>query len=91
MLIGSDFNRRCEMILLAAGKESEYEADRKIDVSSLTQKLNLDRVEIRSMFQYLIDKKLIRIETIGGPQLYGHISLTGKGLMKIRAIQKRKD
>lgn len=91
MLIGSDFNKRCERILLAAGEESGFEANAFIPVNSISDKLKLDRVEIRNMFQYLIDLKLIRIETIGGPELYGHISLTEKGLLKIRSIQNKID
>lgn len=89
MLIGSDFNKRCEKILLAAGKECDYVTDKKISVEVLTKELELDRVEIRHLFQYLIDLKLIKIETIGGPALYGHISLTQKGILKVKSLENK--
>ena len=89
MLIGSDFNKRCEKILLAAGRECNYTLGTKISVEVLTEELKLDRVEIRHFFQYMIDLKLIKIESIGGPALYGHISLTKKGILKIKSLKSR--
>lgn len=88
MLIGSDFNRRCETILLAAGDECGLKSGEKISVVDLADKLGLDRVELRHLFQYMVDLKLIRVESIGGPALYGHISLTKKGVLKIKSIKK---
>jgi len=89
MLIGSDFNKRCEKILMAAGRECNYTLGTKISVEALTEELKLDRVEIRHFFQYMIDLKLIKIESIGGPALYGHISLTQKGLLKVKSLEKK--
>lgn len=89
MLIGESFNKICEKILLLAGDMSELEPGRKISVLRLSEELNLERNEIRNTFEYLIDLKLIKIESIGGPVLYGHISLTGKGIQKLKSIQKR--
>lgn len=89
MLIGSDFNRRCETILLAAGDECELKPGEKISVADLADKLGLDRVELRHLFQYMVDLKLIRVESIGGPTLYGHISLTKQGMLKIRSIREK--
>lgn len=89
MLIGSDFNKRCEKILLAAGREAEFKSGKKVSVEKLAQKLNMDRVEIRNMFRYMTDLKFIEIISIGGPVLYGHISLTEKGIAKIQALKGR--
>lgn len=89
MLIGSDFNRRCEKILMVAGRESNFKEGKKISVETLAEALKMDRVEIRNLFQYMIDLQFIKAETIGGPALYGHISLTKKGLLKIKSMMKQ--
>lgn len=89
MLIGSDFNRRCETILLAAGEKCGFKAGEKIPVTELSDRLGLDRAEVRQMFQYMVDLKLIRVESIGGPTLYGHISLTKRGLLKINSLKEK--
>ena len=86
MLIGSDFNRRCEKILLAAGRETEFEAGVNIPVEKLAHTVNMDRVEIRNLFRYMIDLHFIKEESIGGPVLYGHISLTDKGVKKAKSL-----
>ena len=86
MLIGSDFNRRCEKILLAAGREADFEAGINISVEKLARTLNMDRVEIRNLFRYMIDLHFIKEESIGGPVLYGEISLTEKGIEKAKSL-----
>jgi hypothetical protein len=91
MLIGSEFNRRCEKILIAAGRETDFTAGEKISVEKLAKKLRMDRVEIRNLFRYMIDLQLIKEESIGGPALYGHISLTKKGVLKVKSLMKRYD
>lgn len=91
MLIGSDFNKRCEKILLAAGREAEFKAGKKVSVEKLARKLNMDRVEIRNLFRYMTDLKFIEIVSIGGPVLYGHISLTEKGIGKINSFMNKPD
>lgn len=91
MLIGSDFNRRCEKILMTAARESGFREGEKISVESLAETLNMDRVEIRNLFQYMIDLQFIKAESIGGPALYGHISLTKKGIIKIKSLIKGSD
>lgn len=89
MLIGSDFNRRCEMILLEAGYVSDFQAEVDISVDDLAEKLKMDRVEIRNLFKYMIDLGYIEVKSIGGPVLYGHISLTNKGLNKAVKLNNR--
>lgn len=86
MLIGSDFNKKCENILKAAARESEYEQGKKVPVIKLAADLKMDRVEIRTLFQYMVDLDLINVESIGGPTLYGHISLTQKGVLKAKKL-----
>lgn len=87
MLIGSNFNKLCEKILLAAGEQADYSAGKRVSVKKLAELLDLDRTEVRNAFQYIEELDLISVETIGGPLLYGHISLTKKGLLKIKKIR----
>jgi repressor of nif and glnA expression len=88
MLIGKGFNKKCEQILSEAAEISDYESGYKISVEELNKNLDFGRKEIRYYFEYMSDQKLIELTTIGGPFLYGHITLTDKGIAKIRAIQK---
>lgn len=90
MLIGNNFNKRCENILLAAGEQSGNRPENKISVSKLTEGLDLDRTEIRQTFDYLVSLGFIKIESIGGPLLYGHISLTKKGVLKLNSMKQSK-
>ncbi|WP_340103782.1 hypothetical protein [Rhodohalobacter sp. 8-1] len=71
---------------MTAGRESGFEAEKKIPVEALAETLKMDRVEIRNLFQYMIDLQFIKAESIGGPSLYGHISLTKKGLLKVKSL-----
>jgi response regulator of citrate/malate metabolism len=89
MLIGKGFNKKCEQILSEAAEISDYESGYTISVEELNKNLGFGRKEIRYYFEYMSDQKLIELTTIGGPFLYGHITLTDKGVAKIKAIQKR--
>jgi DNA-binding GntR family transcriptional regulator len=91
MQIGSEFNKRCEKILKAAGRESDFKSGKQISVEKLAEILHMDRVEIRNLFRYMIDLQLIKSESIGGPALYGHISLTEKGILKLKSLMKDSD
>lgn len=89
MLIGKGFNKKCEDILREAGEISDYESGYSISVEELNKNLGFGRKEIRYYFEYMNDQKLIELTTIGGPFLYGHITLTEKGVAKIRALKKK--
>lgn len=89
MLIGKGFNKKCEQILMKAAEISELESDYNISVEDLNEELGFGRKEIKYYFEYMSDQKLIELTTIGGPFLYGHITLTQKGIAKIRSLQKR--
>lgn len=91
MLIGKGFNKKCEQILREAAEISEYESGQTISVEELNEDLGFGRKEIRYYFEYMNDQKLIELATIGGPFLYGHISLTDKGIDKIRSLQKKEE
>jgi Mn-dependent DtxR family transcriptional regulator len=77
------------MILLEAGYVSDFQAEVDISVDDLAEKLKMDRVEIRNLFKYMIDLGYIEVKSIGGPVLYGHISLTNKGLNKAVKLNNR--
>jgi len=87
MLIGKGFNSTCEKILIAAGEQADYKPGRNVSVLRIADQLNLDRVVIRNSFEHLIELQFINVESIGGPMLYGHISVTKKGILKLRSIQ----
>ncbi len=92
MLIGKGFNKKCEKILREAARISDLETGEHISVEELNKNLGFGRKEIRYYFEYMNDQKLIELATIGGPFLYGHISLTQKGVAKINSLkQEEKD
>ena len=91
MLIGKGFNKKCEQILMKAAEISDYESGHNISVEELNENLGYGRKEIKYYFEYMNDQKLIDLTTIGGPYLYGHISLTQKGIAKIKSLQKKED
>lgn len=89
MLVGNEFSEKCELILLETQKISDEKGVNVVSVEELNKKLNFDRIEIKNLFQYLTELDYIKIESIGGPYLYGDISLSRKGLTKIDAINKK--
>ncbi len=42
----------------------------------------MDRTEIKNTLEYLEELGYLELKTIGGPWLYGHVSITKKGLKK---------
>lgn len=89
MLIGSDFNKKCEKLLLETEQISEQSCDASISVEELNENLGFDRNELRSYLEYLNDRKLIELLSIGGPLLYGHIRITKKGLQKALSLRDK--
>ncbi|MFU8811402.1 MAG: hypothetical protein ACNA78_00465 [Balneolaceae bacterium] len=65
---------------------SNGESGKTVSVEAIQSELKLDRVQIRNVFDYLQTIGLIRIESIGGEFLYGHISLTRQGVMKAATL-----
>ncbi|WP_234571871.1 hypothetical protein [Rhodohalobacter sp. 614A] len=91
MLIGKGFNKKCEQILKRAAEITDYQPGHNISVEELNEDLGFGRREIKYYFEYMNDQKLIELTTIGGPFLYGHISITLKGIAKIKALQKKEN
>lgn len=88
MLLGGDFNKKGKELLMVLSKMSGEHTGTKITVSDLNSELHYDRNEIKNLLEYLESEECVNIETIGGPFLYGHISITKKGLLRA-AKQKR--
>lgn len=91
MLIGKGFNKKCEHILEEAARISKFRTGYNISVEKLNEKLGFGRKEIKYYFEYMNDRKLIELTTIGGPYLYGHITLTAKGLAKIKSTAQQEN
>ncbi|MDZ7694501.1 MAG: hypothetical protein U5K69_25825 [Balneolaceae bacterium] len=87
MIIGSDFSDKSKKVLLQIGKLSEGDADKKLSVQKVNEEIKLDRTEIKNFLEYLKELGYIKIITIGGPLLYGHIKITEQGLEKIAEIK----
>lgn len=82
MIIGSEFSEKYHRFLKEIGDQSEEDTSRRIPVRAINSNLHLDRTEIKNGLEYLQELGYISIETIGGPLLYGHITITEAGLRK---------
>jgi len=82
MLIGGDFNNRAKQLLSLLAQLSDNNPEEKVSVQDLVAKLETDRAELKNLLEYLENKGLISIASIGGPFLYGHIKITEKGIIK---------
>lgn len=87
MLIGEEFNNQAKQLLLKLAELSGHDPEQKIAVEDLVEDLGLDRTELKNLLGYLEDKDLIRIATIGGPFLYGHLHITERGLHKAAKLK----
>ncbi len=82
MLIGGDFNKKGKKLLKELATLSAHQTDVQIVVNELNEALGFERNEVKNLLEYLENKECVKIETIGGPFLYGHVSITEKGLAK---------
>lgn len=87
MLIGGDFNSKAKQILALMGQMSGNDPEVQVSVEDLANEIVLDRTELKNLFEYLENKALIEIASIGGPFLYGHIKITQKGIQKIATLK----
>lgn len=84
MLIGSNFDKRAMRLLMHAMKKCEGEAGCVLSVKEIIEELKFDKTEAKSVLQYLDSMACIRVETIGGPYLFGDISITKKGVATVQ-------
>lgn len=83
MLLGGDFNTKAKQLLVLLATLSDNNPQEKVPVKDLVDELELDRTELKNLLEYLENKELLTIASIGGPFLYGHIKITEKGIAKI--------
>ncbi|NGP86901.1 hypothetical protein [Fodinibius halophilus] len=88
MIIGSDFSRKYQDLLkeIATLASAQKDSSHPIAVKKINASLNLDRTEIKNVLEYLEELGYIEIKTIGGPLLYGHITITELGLSKYQEL-----
>jgi len=86
MLIGGDFNKKGKELLKRLKEVTEGNTNSQVSVEDLNENLRFDRNEIKNLLEYLENKECVKIATIGGPYLYGHIQITPKGIAK--AVKK---
>lgn len=89
MIIGKDFNENCKKLLIEVARLADNKSESSVSVMELNSQFDLERNEIKNYLEYLKEKSLIEIRSIGGPLLYGHISITNSGLQKIQELRKR--
>lgn len=87
MIIGSEFSKKYHGFLKEIGDLSKNDTTHKISVQDINSDLDLDRTEIKNVLEYLQELGYVNIETIGGPLLYGHITITEEGLEKYRELK----
>lgn len=87
MLIGGDFNSRARQLLVLLAKLTDNDADKKVAVEVVADQLKLDRTELKNLLEYLENKELATIASIGGPFLYGHVKITPKGISKAAKLK----
>lgn len=83
MLIGGDFNEKGKALLKELFRMSGGDTKSQVKVQDLNSVLDYERNEVKNLLEYLQDKDLAKIETIGGPFLYGHITISPKGIKKV--------
>lgn len=82
MIIGNGFSEKNQRFLEVIAQLSQNDIQKKIPVKAINKRLKLDRSEIKNMLEYLEELGYLTIKTIGGPWLYGHITITPEGLAK---------
>lgn len=87
MLIGGDFNSRAKKLLATLSELSDQNPEQHVEVKELVNRMKIDKTEMKHLLQYLEEKELIRIVTIGGPYLYGDVQITEKGVIKATKLK----
>lgn len=82
MMIGNTLSKKYYRLLGKIVDLSNGNTSQMISVRDVNCNLRLDRMELKNVIEYFQDLGYINIETIGGPFLYGHITITGQGLEK---------
>ncbi|MDX1618025.1 MAG: hypothetical protein R3224_04520 [Balneolaceae bacterium] len=87
MIIGSEFNRNSRKLLKEIGRIAGGDRNLKIPVEQVNQELQFDRNTIKNQLEYLEALGYIKIATIGGALLYGHVRITYEGIRKYHQLR----
>jgi len=82
MIIGGGFSEKNKRFLETVAELSGRNVKKRIAVKQINNAMELDRTEIKNILEYLDELGYLKIKTIGGPLLYGHVSITQEGLEK---------
>lgn len=82
MIIGEDFNFKSRQVALFTLRQSAGKPGVKISVDELNNHLGFDEQEIKNILDFLLSQNYLKEETIGGALLYGHVSITEKGIAR---------
>lgn len=89
-MIGKDFEAVSRAVLTELQRQGEDHGDVRICVEQVMLSLGLDRNVAKDALEFLSEKGLITLETMGGPYLYGHVRLTQTGHQHIAKGSRRK-
>jgi len=84
MKIGGESNQKIKKFLIEVERISEGDTEKKIDMNVINKELNYSRSELKNILDYLDKTGCVKPRTIGGKWLYGHVSITVKGLEKAK-------
>lgn len=87
MIIGSEFNKKSRNLLKEIGRIADDDKDLKLSVQEINESVKMDRTEIKNLLEYLDELGYIKIVTIGGPLLYGHVRITSRGVKKYHELR----
>jgi Mn-dependent DtxR family transcriptional regulator len=82
MIIGGGFSEKNKRFLETVANLSGHDLKKRIPVKQINIVMELNRTGIKNILEYLDKLGYLKIKTIGGPLLYGHVSITQEGLEK---------
>lgn len=86
MIIDSSSKHLVNTFLTKLAELSDYETGKRVSLEQMSSALSMESGELKEFVSYLSETGYIMIETIGGTFLYGHISITSKGLDRLKKI-----
>lgn len=75
-------------VLILLLELSGADIDIKVEVKIIATRLNLDRIYMKNLLEYLENRNLLSLSSIGGPYLYGHIRITHEGIYRAKVWSK---
>lgn len=88
MEIGGNIDYHIQAFLIKLAQLSGYVAGSRVSVDDINESLNFSRIQIKDILDYATSVGYAQPETIGGKWLYGHVSITEKGLSIVDKWEK---